>query len=119
MWQRGTATRTFTIQDVVAPIITAPTNLTISCGQSPATAILDWLDDYTVTEACQDFAVSNNYTGGLPNMCGGNMTITWTVTDGCGASGTTSAMVIASNDLVPPVFSNCPSNMTVNVDVDI
>ena len=115
----STAMATFTIQDNVAPTITAPANLTVACGSNPAAAIVDWLDDYTVTEACQDYSVSNNYTGTLPNMCGGNMTITWTVTDGCGATGTTSAMVVVNPETTVPVFSNCPGNMTVNVDVDI
>jgi subtilisin-like proprotein convertase family protein len=115
----STATRTLTVRDNVSPVITAPTNLSLTCGQPMAAAILAWLDDYTVTEACQDYTVTNNYTGTLPNTCGGSMTITWTVTDGCGATGTTSAMVIVANDTTPPVFSNCPSAMTVNVDVDI
>jgi hypothetical protein len=28
---------------------------------------LDWLDNYTVVEACQDYTVTNNYNGTIPN----------------------------------------------------
>jgi hypothetical protein len=114
-----TGTATFTINDNTAPTITAPANLTVACGQDIGAAVVDWLDNYTVTEACQSYTVSNNYTGILPNLCGGSQTITWTVTDGCGATGSSSAMIVVSNDVTPPVFSNCPANITVNVDVDL
>ncbi|MEZ4909843.1 MAG: HYR domain-containing protein [Saprospiraceae bacterium] len=115
----STNTATFTITDNTAPTIAAPANLMITCGQDNGAAIVDWLDNYTVTEACQTYTVTNNYTGVIPNLCGGSQTITWTVTDDCGATGTSSAMIIASNDATPPVFSNCPSDIVVNVDVDL
>ncbi|MBK8624415.1 MAG: HYR domain-containing protein [Saprospiraceae bacterium] len=114
-----TGTATFTINDNTAPTIAAPANLTVACGQDIGAAVVDWLDNYTVTEACQTVTVRNNYTGILPNLCGGSQTVTWTVTDGCGATGSSSAMIVVSNDVTPPVFSNCPANITVNVDVDL
>jgi hypothetical protein len=81
---------------------------------------LDWLDNYSVVEACQDYTVTNNYNGTIPNLCnGGPITVTWTVVDGCGASSTASAEIIVTPDTTPPTFVNCPTNMTVNADVDL
>jgi hypothetical protein len=115
----STGTATFTVVDNVAPVITAPSNLTVSCGQSIATLVVDWLDNYSVVEACQSYTVTNNYNGLVPNLCGGSQTVTWTVTDGCGATGTATAQIVVSADATAPVFSNCPVNMTVNADVDV
>jgi hypothetical protein len=71
--------------------------------ENNATAILDWLDNYTVVEACQDYTVTNNYNGTIPNLCnGGPITVTWTVIDGCGASSTASAEIIVTPDTNDP-----------------
>ncbi len=114
-----TARDTFTIVDNTPPTITAPTNLTVGCGQDIGAAVVDWLDNYSVSEACQTYSVTNNFNGQIPNLCGGMQTVTWTVTDGCGATGSTSAMIIVTNDNARPTWINCPSDMTVNVDVDL
>ncbi|MEZ4907784.1 MAG: HYR domain-containing protein, partial [Saprospiraceae bacterium] len=114
-----TGESTFIVQDNTAPTITAPMDLNISCGDPAATEILSWLEAYTVTESCSDYTVTNNYDGSLPAACGGSKTVTWTVTDGCGASATATANIVMATDVTPPVFSNCPSDITVYVDVDL
>ena len=115
----STAFDTFTVIDNVSPIIVAPANLTVACGDDIGAAIIAWIDNYTVTEACQDYDVVNNFSGSVGSLCGGSTTVTWTVTDGCGATGTTSAMIVVSPDNTPLVFANCPGNLFVNVDVDL
>lgn len=115
----STATSTFVVRDNVPPTIVAPTNLQLTCSDNAGLMITAWLQNYTVTEACQDYIVTNNFDGLLPNKCGGTKTITWTVTDGCGATGTATSNLIILPDNTPPVFANCPSNLTVNTDVDL
>ena len=103
----------FTIEDNVAPVITAPANLELSCGDDVGSAIVAWLMDYEVTEACQTYTVTNDFDGVVPSACGGSETITWTVTDECGASSTASAMVIESEDVAPPTIDFCPADITL------
>jgi hypothetical protein len=110
-------TAVFTILDNTAPNILSPGNLIVSCGANNATAITAWLDNYTVVEACQNYTVTNDYNGNLPNLCIlDSIKVRWTVLDGCGASDVDSAYIISTIDNTPPVFINCPGNMTVNVD---
>jgi len=115
----STGQSTFVIEDETAPVITAPADLTIACGDDVSGMLVSWLDDYIVVEACQDFTVTNNYSGTVPSLCaGGPTTVTWTVVDGCGAMSTATADITVSPDMMDPTFVNCPSDMTVNVDVD-
>jgi len=53
----STATDQFTINDTTAPSIVAPANLVIECGDDVSAMLAAWLDDYTVTEACQEMDV--------------------------------------------------------------
>jgi len=103
---QSTGTSTYTITDDIAPAITAPANLEVACGDNIATMITDWLDNYSITEVCQDYTVSNNYAGTVPSLCGGMETVTWTVIDGCGAMSTATSMIIVTDDITPPTFSN-------------
>ncbi|MBK9567424.1 MAG: HYR domain-containing protein [Saprospiraceae bacterium] len=117
---QSTNTAVFTIRDAVAPTIIAPANLTIACGGNNATAILAWLQAYTVTEACSDYIVTNNYNGSIPNLCnGGPTTVMWTVTDECGATGSATSQIVVTPDTQGPTFVNCPADITVNVDIDL
>ncbi|MBK9567423.1 MAG: HYR domain-containing protein [Saprospiraceae bacterium] len=117
---QSTNTAVFTIRDAVAPTIIAPANLTIACGGNNATAILAWLQAYTVTEACSDYTVTNNYNGSIPNLCnGGPTTVMWTVTDECGATGSATSQIVVTPDTQGPTFVNCPADITVNVDIDL
>ena len=110
---------TFTIVDDTPPTITAPSNLTMSCGDDYGLLIGQWLEEYVVTEACQDFVVTNDFDiAMIPSTCdGGTYAITWTVVDGCGATATITADIIITEDTDGPVFSNCPAGpITVRVD---
>ncbi len=109
----------FIIEDNTAPTIAHNEgDLTLSCGDNIAEQVLSWLQDYTTTESCQETTVSNDYDGALLDLCGDSQTITWTVTDLCGAVGTTSAMIIISPDTTDPTFVNISDDITLNVDID-
>jgi len=113
------ATADFIIEDNTAPTISHNSgNLEVACGGDISAAIIAWLSDVTVTEACQETTVTNDYDGTVPDLCGGNLTVTWTVTDACGAMSTTSAMLIVTPDQTDPTFVNIGGDLTVNVDVD-
>jgi subtilisin-like proprotein convertase family protein len=115
---QSTGTSTYTITDTEAPTITAPANLEVACGDDIGTMITAWLEDYSVTEACQDYTVTNNYMGSIPSLCGGMETVTWNVIDGCGAMSSATAMIIVADDNTPPTFASISNDLTVNVDVD-
>ena len=94
-------------------------DLIIACGGENLALISNWLLDYNVIEACQQFTVSNDWDGMIPDLCPASTTpVTWTVTDDCGASSTAISNIIVTADLDGPEFLNCPLDMTVNVDVN-
>jgi len=99
----STGISTFVIIDSTDPVITAPANLEVACGDDINAAIIDWLDDYTVVEECQDYFVTNDFDGTIPSLCGGTETVTWTVTDGCGATTSSTADIIVE----APIAEDC------------
>jgi len=114
-----TGIATFTISDVVPPVLMCPTDLNISCGvDANPTLIAAWLNSATGTDDCGDVTFTNNYTGLLPPNCGGSITVTFTGEDGCGNTATCTANIIMDDTSVPD-FLNFPSDMTINVDVDM
>ena len=121
----STASAIFTVVDVIAPVITAPSDLVINCdilGQGGLfSGITSWLQAYEVVEACQSYTVTNDFDlDVIPNTCGDNILVTWTVVDGCGATSSASANLILTPDTDGPQFVNCPvQDITVNVDVDL
>ena len=114
-----TGTATFRVEDTSLPTLDAPDDLTISCGENNAAAVIDWLDSYTASDDCSDFTVTNDWDGTIPALCAaGTTTITWTLTDACGNEVTATADLIVTADETGPTFLNCPADLTVNVDVD-
>ncbi len=107
----------FTVTDVTDPIIIAPDDLILDCGDDVSASLLAWLQDYTVTEVCQSTTVTNTYDGSVPDLCGGSQNIIWTVTDECGVTGTASADIIINDDTAGPTLT-CIPEYTFAVDVD-
>ncbi|MBU2940099.1 hypothetical protein KO494_11170, partial [Lacinutrix sp. C3R15] len=92
-------------------IDSAASNLTVECdGSGNTTAVNDWLataGGATVVGDC-DITWTNNYSGVSENQCGaaGSTTVTFTATDSCGNTTTTSAL-LTIEDTTPPDLSNC------------
>ncbi len=107
----------FTIVDEVAPVITAPEDLVLSCGEEIGARVITWLMSYTVVEACQTYEVSNDFDGVVPNLCGGSEVVTWVVTDDCGATSSSTATIIITDDTVPPTIDYCPADITITTEV--
>ena len=87
----------FTIQDVSPPTITVPVPITVSCGNSLNSVIVtNWLNSAIGSDVCSDVTISNDYPVGAagPATCTvGPLTVTWTVTDGCGLTSTATSTI--------------------------
>ena len=107
-------TQTITVNDDEAPVFTSaiPANTTINCDLplpvAPTITASDNCDnDVTVT-------LSETYFGEPTSGCY-ILTRTWTATDNCGNSTSTSQDIMV-RDLTPPDFVGLPNNATVSCD---
>ncbi|MCB9315720.1 MAG: HYR domain-containing protein, partial [Lewinellaceae bacterium] len=105
-------------KDETPPSITPPANLTLSCvqdQQSNNAAIIDWLDNYTVSDGCDsEPTVTHNFSGTTINYCtGDDILVTWTAMDDCGNASTTSALIVITKDETPPAIT-APANITLD-----
>ncbi|MBK7936585.1 MAG: hypothetical protein IPJ82_05635 [Lewinellaceae bacterium] len=107
------------VKDQNPPLLTAPADLTISCvqdQQNNTAAIIDWLDNYTVSDGCDsEPTVTHDFNSTLINYCTGNdLVVTWTATDDCGNSTTKSATRIEIlKDATPPSLT-APADLTLS-----
>ena len=121
----STGVSRYIVQDIQNPTIIPPSTLALVCGdENNDQIILAWLGSATATDTndCSEVTITHDYPNALPLLqCineGANILITFTATDECGneMSGTS---MITRDDITPPTFVNCPTNLTVNVDVDL
>ena len=102
--------------DVGAPAITAASDLTVSCdGAGNEIELKNWLENQAGATATdnmsEDVVWTNDYATVIKN-CGGSgeVKVTFTATDECGNSATTSAFFKIKDDQAP-IFSNIPSDL--------
>ena len=113
-------TATYSINDTNPPVISPQASArTVPCDSNTGTALTTWLNDNggaRATDACQDDADltwSNNFSS-APVGCD-FVSVTFTVTDACGNSATTSSRFTAT-DNTAPTFSPPASDLTVECD---
>ncbi|TPV31557.1 hypothetical protein FJ651_15335, partial [Paucihalobacter ruber] len=118
-----TYTQIVTVQDTTAPTITTvAADQTVSCDGSGNTDELQaWLNTNAGANAidnCGSITWSNNFTS-LTNDCGetGRALVTFTATDECGNSRSTTALFTII-DLLPPTINNPAADLTVQCDDD-
>src|SRR6187551_2477122 len=101
------ATQTITVLDKTAPVFaTPPTNTTVECiGDVPAMTTLGYTDN---CDAAGSVTGSDSAPSGT---CPAVITRTWTVTDACGNTASTSQLIIIL-DQTPPVIT-CPADITL------
>ncbi|MBA6152592.1 HYR-like domain-containing protein [Gelidibacter maritimus] len=116
-------TATYAIQDVVAPVITPATNLTVECdGQGNMTDLENWLNGNagaTASDNCSIVTWSNDFNG-LSDDCGatGSATVTFTATDSCGNESSTTAIFTIA-DTIAPVIDTLPAETTIDCSVAV
>lgn len=100
----------YTISDPL--MLTCPANQTeVACQDQSAidAAFATWLAGASTTDGCDPDPITNNNTG-APDHCGGTTTVTFTATDGCGASLTCDATFTVAD--APAVVLTCPADQT-------
>ncbi len=109
----STGSQLITIQDTTAPVLAGiPANITVQCSSVPAAALIG--TDVTATDNC-DASVNITYSevrtdGTCPDSY--TLTRTWTATDNCGNS-SSSSQLITIQDTTAPVLAGIPANITV------
>lgn len=97
----GTAVQVITVNDFIPPVFDpAPADITVSCiADVPAMIDLGWTDNCAGT----GFKPGTDLSDGM--SCPETITRTWTHTDPCGNTASTSQTIIIM-DLIPPTASN-------------
>ena len=114
-------TATFTIEDTTPPVIDPPADyIKVECdGQGNVDSLQYWLDNNGSTaiavDDCSDVTWSNDFEG-LVEECGatGYAVVTFTATDACGNSSSTTAQ-FTIEDTLPPTITDA-MDMTVDCD---
>jgi predicted nucleic acid-binding Zn ribbon protein len=98
-----------TVEDNTPPVIVAPGDVTIECGDPIP------MDDATVSDICDDDVdlILVETTEDLP--CGQKITRTWTAEDNCG-NVAMAVQMITLTDFTMPEFVNSPQDITVDCD---
>src|SRR5690606_29065550 len=96
----------FAFRDTTAPVINTANkvDLVIQCSINGEDELNAWLSSnggLTATDACSPNVIwSHDYTGQLA-ICGGPITVTFTVKDACGNTATETATVEVIDTIVP------------------
>ena len=109
----ATATQVVTVVDNIAPVITAPADVTVNVDAGVCSTALSnvTLGAATTSDNCSVASVTNDAPSSFPL---GNTTVTWTVTDGAGNT-TTATQVVTVIDNIDPTIT-CPSDITAYAD---
>ena len=99
------AVQTVTVTDVIAPIVTAPANVTVS-STSGCTAQNVNLGSPEFTDNCSVASVTNNAPTTFPS---GATSVTWTVTDASGNTATATQTVTVVDQVNPTI--SAPANV--------
>lgn len=111
----STCTFTVTIVDNTPPVLSnCPTDMIVSAG-SNCQAIVNFPNPTFDDNCSVTLSVSPQASGTSFSL--GETNVTFTATDGAGNASTCSFKVTVV-DTTPPVFTNCPTNITVNVADD-
>lgn len=109
--RQSTCSFNVVVSDVTNPVITGcPSTITVSAAANACNATVSWTPP-TVADNCAVNMTSNRNPGTVFNV--GTTLVTYTAIDASGNQTQCSFNVVV-NDVTKPVFSNCPSNITVN-----
>ncbi|HLP12161.1 MAG TPA: DUF2341 domain-containing protein [Flavobacteriales bacterium] len=112
----STCSFTVTVIDNQLPVFTScPLNIIVNNSPGLCSAIVSWIAP-SATDNCAGTLIT--LTSGLPSGSAfpvGTTLVTFTATDASGNSSTCN-FTVTVNDIQPPVFVSCPSNIIVNND---
>jgi gliding motility-associated-like protein len=114
----STSTQTITVNDTIKPVITeTPGNITVSCGSDIPEASIE---DISVSDNCSGTVTVRVADVVNQGSCANKFSVirTWTATDVCGNS-STSSQIITVNDTIKPFIDGTPQNITVSCSDDI
>jgi hypothetical protein len=112
----STCTAVVTVQDLIAPVLSCPSNIEVNADQGTCSTVVSW-NPATATDNC-DAQLTVVQTGGPASGSSfpvGTTTITYTATDASGNVGTCSFDIIV-HDYQPPVMTSCPQDIFVSTD---
>ena len=113
--------------------VNCPDNVTLPACSTQAdinAAFATWKTGFSYADGVPPITESYSYTGGAvigsninsllpPDICGGTVSITYTVTDFCDQTESCTATFTVTPDEVAPVFESIPQNVTVQCIVDV
>ncbi len=108
----STCTQIAIVHDIISPVIAAlPSVTTIDCPATPLFAVATATDNCTIalTLTFNDITTAGTCAGSY------SVTRTWTATDACGNS-STSSQTINVQDITAPVITTIASDLTVECD---
>ena len=106
---------TITVTENENPVITCPADITMAASATECSAIVTW-NDATATDNCGNATVTNTSTfNSGDEISVGVTTITYEAEDDAGNTATCD-FIITVFDETGPVFSNCPTDITVQTD---
>ncbi|HPR26299.1 HYR domain-containing protein, partial [Lentimicrobium sp.] len=110
----ATCSFTVTVSDTQAPVISGcPANITRTAGSGSCSATVSWTEP-TATDNCTpsgSLIWNKSHTpGSVFNV--GSTTVTYTASDAAGNISAACSFTVTVNDLVKPVISGCPSNIS-------
>lgn len=112
-----TASQTITRMDQTAPVISVQAQpLDLECSAADANSqIQAWLAQNggaSATDACSDISWTHDFEN-APSNCSDVVTVTFTATDGCGNTATSTAALTIS-DTTPPGLPEIPANQQLS-----
>lgn len=105
-----------TVQDAVAPTVICPDNYVVQADSGACSAFVDF-DLPTVADNCDQNVTATGTSLPSDEFFVGETVVTFTATDASGNEGVCS-FTITVFDLNPPVFDNCPGDITVYAAAD-
>ena len=107
----NSVTQTVTVRDTMAPVVTVPADIAVSCDAVPAPG------NATATDLCTEGLSAALIETRVNGNCPDNYTLlrVWSVTDPCGNTGS-ATQVVTVTDTAPPTFPNVPADVTAECD---
>ena len=107
----ASCTQVITVEDVEAPAIVCPADITVSADSGVCSASNVSLGSETTSDNCSVASFTNDAPAVFPL---GSTTVTWIVTDGSGNTASC-AQVVTVEDMEAPTIT-CPADITVSAD---